>query len=418
MSTSPFSELAGSALAYQPSLCIVPDVSRPGDVLTLTATGFKPFETVFWFLDDAEWQFASCDADEEGSAAVSYSIPDGFTGAHRFKAVGESSEAVIIKTYEIGDYTPTITVPASANAGDTVPVSVGNFGWIDSSESKYISIYINGAKQSSDIYIYNNTSEGVAACGSGSYRIPYNLSGIVEIRAEISDDPDESYMAIASVQVTAASASLSVAPEGQHGGQSVTLTASGFAPDEYIYFYTAGSYKTAKYADSSGTAVVTLTLASEDVGSILFEAEGYISGLKRTALYQAVPAVMTLTGPQSLYAGSAGSFTVTGIGQNEYVGFYVNGQDRGQNYGYAGQALTKNLTLSEVGNALITVVGMTTGNTASYVCEIKNRRLKSCTHNLTDAYEAGSEVTMNATGFKANEQIKFYVNTVLVSTAR
>jgi len=258
----------------------------------------------------------------------------------------------------------------------------------------------------------------IPASGSRDYQIPYTASGSLSIRAEYTEgwgDNARTYTATTYMDVTGASPSLNVTPEGRHGGQQVTVTAEGFAPNEYIYFYKKGSYINNKQADQDGKAVNNITLAANDEGPILFEAEGYTSDLKSSAIYQAAAANLSLTGPESVYSGAMATFTLTGVSQAEYFDFFINGVSQGWTYAYAGQSHERSLALNQEGSAVITAIGLTTGKTASFTCEVKRpAALNPALTAVADNYNAGSVVSLNATGFKSNETIKFYVNNVQV----
>jgi hypothetical protein len=410
-----YSEVVSATVAgYSPTLIIVPDTARPGEVLNITVDGFLGQESVYFFLDEATgYNYeAYLYTDQDGQATLAWNIPNGLTGAHRFRFEGQASGAKVMKTYTITDYTPVVTAPATARAGDSIAVSVEQFGWLSAYYSKTIKICFNGIEKTS-IYAYNNTSSGYAAAGSTTMQIPYTAAGTMEIRAESGDG----YTAVTSIAVTPSAAALTVTPAGQRSGDMVSLSVSGFAPGEYVYFYKAGQYLSYVTADQNGSASFNYRLAANDTGDIFFEAQGSTSSLSRGMTYTSQPARLTMTGPASVYAGSSADFSVAGFNQNEFVEFFVNGASVGSTWAYAGYMASRSITLNETGNVLITATCATSGMTVSIYCNVKNPdSLAPVLVAIASAYTGGSVVTLNADGFKAGEQIKFYSNTALIGT--
>ncbi|HRV34092.1 MAG TPA: hypothetical protein P5281_07145, partial [Anaerovoracaceae bacterium] len=255
-SSSPESAVVtGAALDFRPTMAILPDESKPGQVLELTVSGMMPGEWVALYIDDSgsvwDWE----EADEEGTAVFTYTIPSGMVGAHRFKAEGSDSDARVIKTYVIGQYVPVVTVPAEANAGDSITVRAEGFGAVDPGSTGYVQIYLNGTRVYPDIDMSNATESKVEFSGSETYQIPYTISGELEVRGVRSD-----YTGFGLVAVAPRVATLAVTPAGQSAGEKVTAAAGGFAPAEQVRFYKNGVYVSYRTADQSGAAQQEISL--------------------------------------------------------------------------------------------------------------------------------------------------------------
>ncbi|NLV22556.1 MAG: hypothetical protein GXY49_11305, partial [Syntrophomonadaceae bacterium] len=409
--------VSATVLPFSPTLSIVPDASKPGEVLNITATGLLGQEAVYLYLDDNTSYTAYATTDNDGQAVFAYNIPNGLVGAHRFRVEGYYSKAKITKTYTIVDYVPTVTAPSTAKAGESITIGVDQFGWISNGYPDYgyktVKIYLGGVEIGQISCSNSGDLNGAAATGSNNFPIPYTASGNMEIRAESTDG----YSASTTIEVSASAAAISLPLPGKRSGDLLPISVSGFAPNEYIYFYKAGQYITGSYntssakADASGNAVFDYRLGANDAGSLFLEAKGATSLLARSAVYEVLPAQLSLNGPTSVYKDLSGSFSVTGFNQSEYADFYVNGVFYASDWGYAGATINRTIYFYETGNTMVTVKGRTSGLTAAITCEIKNpTALAPVLVAIADAFTAGSTVSLNASGFKANEQIKFYSN--------
>ncbi|HCU08203.1 MAG TPA: hypothetical protein DF480_04445, partial [Clostridiales bacterium] len=399
------------ALAYRPTMAVLPDSAKPGQVLAITVSGMMPGEWVALYIDDSgsawDWEVA----DGAGTAVFSYAIPSNMVGAHRFKAEGDGSDARVIKTYVIAQYVPLVTVPAEADAGDPITVQAAEFGSVDPGNTGYVQVYLNGTRVYPDIAVTNATDTKLTVSGSETYQIPYTAAGELEVRAVRGD-----YTAISVVDVSPRAASLTVIPEGQSAGEPVSASVTGFAPGERVDFYKKDVYISNRYADGAGAAGVDIALAASDKGPVLFEARGVSSGLRRFVIYEASSALWALTGPASVYAGTSPKFTLSGLEQSEWITFYVNGEYYAQAYGSAGGLAERTIGLYDVGSMLITATGQTTGRTASMICVVQNAQgLDPSLVTLAESYGPGSAVTLNASGFKAYETIRFYWNNVQIA---
>ncbi|NLO21434.1 MAG: PKD domain-containing protein, partial [Syntrophomonadaceae bacterium] len=398
--------------AFSPSFTIIPDAAKPGEVLNISAIGFLANEYIYLYLDDSNIRGAN--ANGEGEVTFAYNIANGLTGDHRFRLEGYTSKAKVIKTYTINDYVPSITAPATADAGDTITVNVDQFGWVPAYYSRTVKLYLDGVEKDY-IYLYNNNESGVIFAGSKTIQIPYTATGVLEIRAESSDG----YSAIASINVTPSGAEISASPEDKRSGDTIIIAVSGFAAGERVYFYKGGSSSYFQYlnCDNEGNGSISYRLGKDEIGSVYFEARGNSSGIKRGVVYQSLPAQLLIMGPASIYAGTPANFSVSGFNQNEYVYIYINGVYKYSAYAYAGSTTSHSITINEVGNALITAVGQTSGMTVSMTSQVKNpSALAPVLVSMAENYEAGSTVTLNASGFKAYEGIKFYINNAEIST--
>jgi hypothetical protein len=98
----------------------------------------------------------------------------------------------------------------------------------------------------------------------------------------------------------------------------------------------------------------------------------------------------------------------------------VNGTQIGYywyNSGSPGNITNLSLTVNTTGNALITVVGYSSGLSASFTTQVKNpAAINPMLTVMGEAFTAGSKVTLNALGFKGNEMLKFYVNNTEIAS--
>ncbi|MFA9422012.1 MAG: CARDB domain-containing protein, partial [Sedimentibacter sp.] len=396
---------------YSPTISIVPDAARPGDVLNITVEGFLGNEYVNLYVDEEYVQDILLD--EDGKSTFTYNIPSGTTGSHRFKVEGQTSLAKVLKNYTITDYNPVVTAPLTANAGDTVTISVDQFGWLAGYSNKTVEIYIDG-EEKTQIYINNDSADGIVFSESTTCQIPYTAYGTIQIMAESSDG----YSAICTIDVAPSSATLTSSTEGKKSGETVTLTASGFAPNELIYFYKSGVYNSYVYADGQGYATKNIILSPSDVGNIIFEVSGQASLLNKLLIYNVLPARLEIVGPESVYSSTSTNFSISGLKQYEKINIYIDGVYTKAVWGSAGQVINASLNFAEIGNHLITAVGETTGMTASIYCEVKlpaalNPILVATAED--GSFTTGKQVTLSASGFKASEQIKFYLNNLFIT---
>lgn len=245
---------------------------------------------MYLYIDENESWHSSKQTDEDGKAEFIYSIASGFTGTHKFRVNASSSQTKLTKTYTIGDYQPGLTAPATAKAGDEITVNYTDLGWAKYSDSQWKSVsidfYVGGQYVT---YDYISPAEFTVISGSKTIRIPYTASGNVLLGIKSSDG----YYAETTVNVTPSAAAVSITPENARCGDTLTVSAAGFAPNEYVYLYKdlnkENSYSTNKQADASGNAVFTYRLTQYDSGSSFFEARGYTSGLERSCAIDVLP---------------------------------------------------------------------------------------------------------------------------------
>jgi len=144
---------------YRPSIGIEPTETYPGDEIIISVSGFRPYETLYFYVDNE--QFTSCSADSEGAVQQSYKIPAGLTGIHSFKVQGKDSNVRAVMNYTILEKTPVIEVSNSTpKAGELINITASGFIKSDYDSYEYVDLYINNNWQntlytSTGIYTYN-----------------------------------------------------------------------------------------------------------------------------------------------------------------------------------------------------------------------------------------------------------------------
>jgi hypothetical protein len=224
---------------------------KPGDTVTVSATGFGPGEkiNVFWGRVSGT-PSATLTADGSGSVGqASVKVGVGPVGPTTLVLVGMTTHTTATVPYQmLGLYPNTIARPYAAKAG------------------KPIAFRGNGFAPGEQIQIYLDASSGTPALtanadGSGSFSVnfvvPYGLKGSQRLTAV----GEQSRASVTSgFDVLPYSPTAQASTYGALPGTTLSFYASGFAPNEVVLVYvgggagSGGQLVTAFRADSHGSA--------------------------------------------------------------------------------------------------------------------------------------------------------------------
>ncbi|MDD2481007.1 MAG: FN3 associated domain-containing protein, partial [Lutispora sp.] len=393
---------------YAPDLSITPDGARPGEVLTFTATGFRPWEAVYLYVDNAK--IADLYADAEGIATYNYyTIPDNLTGVHSFKAQGSLSGVRSIKSYTVLSYVPTINVSsANPKAGETITITASGFMKVYFG-FEYIKLYIN------DVSIGYPLSADEEGNYSYNYTIPYTYNGVLNIKLE---GETSKSIAETSIAIIPYNPQITITPAGVGAGGSVTIAATGFAPNEALYLYLGDSTSGSNYGntDSNGEKSFNYNIPALSSGSIVFKVKGSTSSLEASANYTVVSTGLGLEGPTTGKTGQKLTFTLSNFPVADSYYMYINGVYKSSQYAYPGDTKTYEYTplYTDVGNMTVDFVGNTHKHRVSSIINIAlpDGIAPSLTVIAPDGYTNGKTVTLTAGGFLNGETVKLYENGV------
>jgi uncharacterized repeat protein (TIGR02543 family) len=301
-----------------PTLTVTPPGQEGGGAVTLNASGFAPGERMYFYMDDNQINGLNIYwADSNGKSSCSYTFGDNLTGVHTFKATGDSSGLTATVSYTVPNMTPTLTVtPPGQEGGGAVTLNASGFA---PGERMYFYMDDN---QINGLNIYLADSTGNSSC---SYTFGDNLTGVHTFKAT---GDSSGLTASASYSVTMSGVALAITSGTATAGSQITLTATGFAPNERMYFYMDDNQINGLniyWADGNGNSSVTYTLPAGNNPPYYFKAVGQYSNLNAVLLTGAASSQIVFDpSSYSLLPGELLTGTATGFTAGETVDLFFN----------------------------------------------------------------------------------------------
>ena len=391
----------GTAGKYNPTVHLTDEDPLLGNDVEINFSGFRANEYVYFYLDRSNTTFASeysYDSTTEYSVTLS---ADGLDrGAHTVRAVGQESGATALARFTVNDLTPTLTLSAATVTQDGVfTATLAGFP-----QGKYVYFFLDPADNDTNNapYTYYTSESNAKTLYLSSFGNPG--PGVYTLRAV---EPESGLTAMATLTVTAPQVTLRCETEKVSAG-------------EYVYFYAAGV--------SDGAKLLLNGISADDYGyntgsecefyaAIPDNAEGVVlatvvdESLHRTAsiTLPVTRSAVSIELPQQSVGME--QFTIRGSGfkSSETVRLYVDGVEKNDSSWHDG-TVSFNYSFdynTAAGRHAIELRGADSGMSAvgSVVFADTAQSL-----TLSGAPTLGAALTLYAEGFRAGENVTFYLN--------
>src|SRR5712692_9027754 len=208
-----------------PQLKLGSQVGKPGDIITVSVSGFSPAEVVKVYWNTIGGQpVAILQADGGGSVGQApVQVPFGATGLNTFLFVGGRSQSMVAASFDLLSLYPTIKLSSYALRADN-PLSFSGAGF---GPGERVVVFLN-SEMGQPLTIIRTTQHGTFA-GAGGFVVPFGFKG----RQTLIFVGEESGASVA-IKMTV----LPYTPQAQTStygclpGTTVSFYASGFARDE------------------------------------------------------------------------------------------------------------------------------------------------------------------------------------------
>jgi hypothetical protein len=294
------------------TLTLAPATASQGSVITATASGFAPGESVAF----AGLGFVgSVTADSNGVASSSNTlngnVPD---SSYLIEATGRTTGMVAtanVQVIEPGEGTMTLS-PASTPAGRSVSVSTSGF------------------QAGESVTVYGPASTSLATAddtGQVTCTIPVDQSTRLGFYLVSAAGVRSGRLTTSTLTVTASNAAVTVSPIAASAGSSITIAGTGFQPGEKVAV-SGPRVSTSAVADTSGAFSLPATLIGTlPDATYTVEAVGTTSRLEVTTTIAvsggSQHGTLTLSTSPSVQAGAAYSATIGGLSAGESFTVFV-----------------------------------------------------------------------------------------------
>lgn len=249
-------------------------VGKPGDVITLSASGFEPEEDikVYWGQLNGD-PAATLHADGGGNVGqAAVHIPVGAIGNTSLVLIGSKSQSVAIGQFIMLGLYPTVTAhPYAVKAGNKITLSAKGFG-----PDETVLIYVNGVKGPPMATVQVDDKGGFAGL---SFEVPF---GLKKQQSLILIGQQSRAVVNSGFLVLPYTPSMLPSTWGGFPGTTLSFYAQGFAAHEVVLVYKnhtlngGGQLVSAFRVDDRGRAAAAgqYMIPSEDQGKVVFTAIG------------------------------------------------------------------------------------------------------------------------------------------------
>jgi hypothetical protein len=249
-------------------------VGKPGDRVTLSASGFSPGEPVKVYWGTLSGQPATTlQTDSGGSLGqVSLRVPVAAVGNSTLALVGDKSQAGATSPFTVLSLYPTVKVaPYAVKAANRIGFAANGFG-----PDERVLVYVNTTRGAPVMTVQADSNGSFSGAG---FMVPFGLKrqqSLILI-GELSRAVVSSGFLVLPYTPTAQPSTYGGAP-----GTSLTFYASGFAPNEVVLVYrgrthdNAGELVAAFRADGRGRAAAAgqYQIAGDEPGRLVFTLVG------------------------------------------------------------------------------------------------------------------------------------------------
>jgi len=213
---------AAPAQANGALITLDPSSGVPGEEVTVRGYNFTDDEWVdiYYYLDSDRTWVADAETDEDGYFKVTFTIPESYKGAHEVRVyIGTGLQATEDFTVE-----PDLIVdPEEGPVGTNVTVE--GHGFAKNEEDIELRYYLNGDDYET---VADNIEADEAGWWSKSFKIPPSSKGSHKIDAK----GDSSSLVAVNDATFEVTPGISMEESSGSVGESITMTASGFAANE------------------------------------------------------------------------------------------------------------------------------------------------------------------------------------------
>lgn len=266
------------------------ETGEPGDVLTLSARGFSPGETIKVYWGRASGPPATTlTADGSGGVGeASVRVGTGAVGDATIVLVGAESGTTATAPFHVLGLYPTVNAsPFAVKAKEDLTISGSGFA-----PEERVLVYINA---SSGTPLTTGTADAQGSLGGVAFEVPYGLRGAQSLvlvgelsRASVSSG----------FEILPYTPSAQPSTYGGSPGTTFSFYATGFGPDEVVEVYlgrgqgNTGELVTAFRVDEQGdaNAAGSYMVRGDQQGKLSFTLVGRQSRSQTSATFSATPA--------------------------------------------------------------------------------------------------------------------------------
>ncbi|MFI5679802.1 hypothetical protein [Streptomyces cellulosae] len=368
-------ELRGQKIPRQagPIIVVNPGLVTPGGKATIQGAGFDARSTVDLLLKTSAKQsqgknLASAKVDRTGSLNTQITVPDSVSKGATLVAQQRDADNVAQAQLVAGGVVGAVKISKTVGKpGDSVSLNVRGFR-----AGERIKVYWGRAGGTPDAVL---TADGSGGIGRADIKVGVAPTGVGTL---ILVGEKSKTTATAPFQVLGLYPSLKSSPYALKSGRQITVSASGFAPNERVLFY---------INSAGGIPAFTANAdANGKVGSVAFAVPFGLEGRQSvTAIGDRTRAVVrsgfqvmpyTPAAEPSTYTGKAGTavtFYVSGFAPKETVTLYGGGQNGDEkklatfqvdDKGAAKAVGSYKITPADEGGVSFKLVGSKSGGTA------------------------------------------------------
>lgn len=277
-------QATGVVAGGAPQLKLSAQVGKPGDIITVSAHGFSPSETIKVYWNTISGQpVTTLQADGGGGIGQgSVQVPFGAAGVNTFLFVGAKSQALAAASFDLLSLYPSVKLSSYAiRADNQLSFSGAGFG-----PSERVLVYVNSAS-GQPVSVIQTTQKGTFS-NAGGFDIPFALKG----QQTLIFQGEESGSSVAvNWTVLPYTPNAQASTYGGLPGTTVTFYASGFARNEVVHVYvghtqnSAGTLVSCFRTDDKGSAASagSYVIPGNAQGKLVFALTGSKSGGTATA---------------------------------------------------------------------------------------------------------------------------------------
>jgi large repetitive protein len=380
--------------AYNPQASPSGYYLMPGSDLTFSGSGYAPGETVS--VLSGLTTVASFTTDGTGAFSAAGALPISYSQANasvNYELIGSVSNQPIDFTIGVGQLNTQLT-PSSYYVLPYAPFSVSATGF---APDETVTL-TNGAT-----VLATATTTALGTATFTNVSLPYSGLGSATLTATgtTSDATATATIGIGNYNATLVASNYYVTP-----GSTITLSGSGFAPNETVTI-TAGTVTQAVTADAMGAVSDSLVVPfGQTKNSLDITATGSLSHASTTSTITLAPYTPQVS-PSTYYAqpGTPISFTGSGFFAGETISVNLNGTQIGTETADAkgNLASTGVYTLPYGQTAAYTLTGLTSGG--SVTMNIGLAQFYAGLQLNSYYGDGGSSVVASGSGFAPNEAV-------------
>lgn len=224
------SQATGIVSGGAPQLKLSAQVGKPGDLITVSASGFSPNETIKVYWNTTAGQpFTTLQANGSGGIGqATLQVPFGATGVNSFLFVGAKSQSMVAATFDLLSLYPTVKPSSYAiQADNLLSFSGKGFG-----PGERVLVYVNSANGQPVAVI--QAAQNGSFSNAGGFVIPFALQG----RQTLIFVGEQSRASVAvGWTVLPYMPNAQTSTYGGLPGTTISFYASGFARSEIVHAY-------------------------------------------------------------------------------------------------------------------------------------------------------------------------------------